>query len=367
MMIFISYAQNYEDVMLWRALKHIEKGFYIDVGAYSPSLDSVTKAFYNAGWRGINIEPNPVFIDKYNDQRKEDINLSVAISNESGEAEMFFVSNPGLSSLSQEIAQGHSKLGWDTTSCTVKVKTLADICNEYCLERDIHFLKVDIEGLEEKALRGNDWSKFRPWIIVVEATLPMSQVENYKDWEPALLDENYVFAYADGLNRFYVSKEHKELLPAFKYPPNFFDEYRLIKEVEAEAKAEQAEAKAEQAEVNFIAIQNSLSWKLTAPLRKVSNTVTNVRKYLKQQILINMKLSRWIPHARLYVLRRPRLLRIVLTVLAKLPALKRQLNQAMTITEKQPIVATELGELTPRARRIYTVLKDAIEKNSRDK
>ena len=42
-MNFISYSQNLEDVMLWRALKHIENGFYIDVGAGSPTVDSVTK------------------------------------------------------------------------------------------------------------------------------------------------------------------------------------------------------------------------------------------------------------------------------------------------------------------------------------
>lgn len=59
-MSFISYAQNYEDVMLWRALKHIANGFYIDVGAAWPDKHSVTKAFYDRGWRGINIEPNPV-------------------------------------------------------------------------------------------------------------------------------------------------------------------------------------------------------------------------------------------------------------------------------------------------------------------
>ena len=41
-MTFISYAQNFEDVMLWRALKHVEKGFYVDVGAQDPVVDSVS-------------------------------------------------------------------------------------------------------------------------------------------------------------------------------------------------------------------------------------------------------------------------------------------------------------------------------------
>ena len=88
-MTIISYAQNYEDIMLWRALKDINKGFYIDIGAYSPTYHSVTKLFYDAGWRGINIEPNPIFIDKFNKEKNEDINLTVAVSDVVGEAEVY--------------------------------------------------------------------------------------------------------------------------------------------------------------------------------------------------------------------------------------------------------------------------------------
>ncbi len=58
-MTFISYAQNFEDVMLWRALKHVENGFYVDVGAQDPVVDSVSLAFYEHGWRGVHIEPTP--------------------------------------------------------------------------------------------------------------------------------------------------------------------------------------------------------------------------------------------------------------------------------------------------------------------
>ena len=58
-MAFVSHAQNFEDVMLWRALCHVRRGFYIDVGAADSSLYSVTRAFYDQGWCGINIEPVP--------------------------------------------------------------------------------------------------------------------------------------------------------------------------------------------------------------------------------------------------------------------------------------------------------------------
>ena len=58
-MSIVSYAQNFEDVMLWRALGHVSNGFYIDVGAQHPIIDSVSKAFYEHGWRGVHVEAIP--------------------------------------------------------------------------------------------------------------------------------------------------------------------------------------------------------------------------------------------------------------------------------------------------------------------
>jgi len=76
-MTFISYAQNYEDVMLQRAFKDIKKGFYIDVGANDPVIDSVTKAFYDSDWHGINIEPVTEWFIKLQEARPNDTNLNI--------------------------------------------------------------------------------------------------------------------------------------------------------------------------------------------------------------------------------------------------------------------------------------------------
>ncbi|MDT9694257.1 hypothetical protein Q5762_39180, partial [Streptomyces sp. P9(2023)] len=71
----VSYAQNFEDVMLWRALGHIENGFYVDIGAQHPTIDSVSKAFYERGWSGINVEPVDEYITLLQAERGRDINL----------------------------------------------------------------------------------------------------------------------------------------------------------------------------------------------------------------------------------------------------------------------------------------------------
>ena len=57
---FVSYAQNQEDVVLNRALHPDDRGgFWVDIGAGDPVLDSVTAAFAERGWRGVNVEPLP--------------------------------------------------------------------------------------------------------------------------------------------------------------------------------------------------------------------------------------------------------------------------------------------------------------------
>ena len=58
-MPFISYAQNFEDVMLWRTLRLFGPGFYIDIGANHPTRDSVTRSLYERGWRGIALRRAP--------------------------------------------------------------------------------------------------------------------------------------------------------------------------------------------------------------------------------------------------------------------------------------------------------------------
>src|SRR5215471_9401452 len=97
LMSFVSYAQNQEDVMLYRALRDLEQGFYIDVGAQDPIIDSVTKAFYDRRWHGINIEPNEEYFHKLQSERPHDLNLATAVGREPGLIYFYEVAHTGLS------------------------------------------------------------------------------------------------------------------------------------------------------------------------------------------------------------------------------------------------------------------------------
>ena len=223
-MSFISYSQNYEDVMLIRALGGVEHGFYIDVGAQDPVEHSVTKAFYEIGWHGINIEPVKHWFDLLATDRSHDINLQLAASDKAGRLHLYEIADTGLSTTNCDFAERHAKTGFSVGEIEVDCLTLDEICERYSVEL-VHFLKIDCEGAEAAVLSGFSLTRVRPWIILVEATEPLSQTPTYMGWESLLTGRGYHFVYRDGLNRFYVADEHGELDQAFSHPPNVFDDF----------------------------------------------------------------------------------------------------------------------------------------------
>ena len=231
--VMISYSQNFEDVILRRVLQNVTNGFYIDVGAAHPIYDSVTYHFYNSGWSGINIDPLEKNFIILQSTRPRDMNLNVAISDFAGTVKLFESEVDGWSTTIPEVAKNHLNLvGISSREIVVNALTLNQISQKYVKKREIHFLKIDVEGGEKKVLLGFDLTKFRPWILVIEATLPNSQVEVFEDWESLVLERNYKFVYSDGLNRFYLAEEKSHLSELFKYPPNVFDNFTRFSAIE---------------------------------------------------------------------------------------------------------------------------------------
>ncbi|WP_417252343.1 FkbM family methyltransferase [Castellaniella sp.] len=310
-MTLISFAQNREDVLLMRALKHVDCGFYVDVGANHPSDDSVTKAFYDLGWHGLNIEPLVEHITQLRTERPRDINLRVAAGACEGEITLYAPPIRGLATASAEVANRHADRGLIMVASTVPMRPLAEICAEYISTNDIHFLKIDVEGFEGEVLKGMDFQRFRPWIVLIEATLPNSQRESI-EWEPMIVGAGYHKVYFDGLNCYYVADEHADLANAFRAPPNVFDNYisaeqhrlseKLIAteiaiereraefhDMQADMEHERVEAREaferEIADANHAyaalrtelsGVYNSRSWRCTRPLRAAVNVMRNL-------------------------------------------------------------------------------------------
>jgi FkbM family methyltransferase len=225
--MYTSYAQNLEDVMLQRVFSNLPNGFYIDIGAWHPDKDSVTKLFYDRGWRGINVEPTEYYFKLLTKSRPRDICLNVAVSGEAGEQDFYAILGSGLSSLDRESVQRANLHGFSVRKIPAKTVPLQWIVNAHCLNQEIAFLKIDVEGHEAIVLKSVDWSSFRPVVVLIESVHPDTGSPAWGAWEGFLLAQGYLFVWFDGLNRFYLRNESSELKEFFNCQPNVFDEFRL--------------------------------------------------------------------------------------------------------------------------------------------
>ena len=231
-MRFESYAQEFEDLILYCALKDFvpeNNGFYIDVGANDPTYDNVTKFFYDRGWHGINIEPLPKQCTLLIEKRPRDINLCVGLGSKRDNLKLF--EGGPLSTFLPDIA---ASAGIPENSQLLKpILTLSEVHEKYCdPKQDIHFCKIDVEGFEREVLEGiKDWQKFRPWIFAIESTLPSTDIPCYDKWEDILLDKGYSFVIMFEVNRYYIDMEREYLLQGFRKIDQFVAQNEICKMV----------------------------------------------------------------------------------------------------------------------------------------
>jgi FkbM family methyltransferase len=238
----VSYAQNGEDIVLWRVLGHVPNGRYVDVGANSPEDDSVTKLMYDQGWSGVNVEPVPIFAEQLRAARTRDVVIEAAVTRDDGGTITFHeVPETGLSTLRAEFVTADAALEHGVRALMVATRTLQGIVEEHLAEEEVHFCKVDVEGAEAEVLASVDLGRWRPWVLVIEATRPNSAEPTHGEWESAVLEAGYRFCMFDGLSRWYVSDEHADLQAALSYPACILDDYEKFSTVRAREHAEALE------------------------------------------------------------------------------------------------------------------------------
>ena len=208
----LSYAQNLEDYHLSLAFAGQATGTYIDVGAGHPIADNVSFWFYERGWQGIVVEPQPELAALYPRLRPRDLVVRGLVGRRCGEIDFHVVERlHGLSTMVEDHARKAKALGAGYRTVRMPVTTLAELCERHDLG-SIDFLKIDVEGAEGDVLFGGDWKRFRPKVIVAEAVTPTASEPAWQDWEPFLVAQGYRFILFDTLNRFYVAQEHPEIM-----------------------------------------------------------------------------------------------------------------------------------------------------------
>lgn len=222
-MNFVSYAPNFEDVLLWRALRHVAHGFYVDVGAGAPVLGSVTQAFYQRGWRGINLEPARALQERLSAERPADVTLALLAGSTDADALFYDSGASQRSSTDPEQARACRADGLEVMQRTAQQRTLDAVCALHA-DAVIHFVNLAVNGAEADVLAGFDLARWQPWIVLVR------QRPDHAAIAAAMQAARYTLAYQDGEKCYYVSPQQAALAAALALPPHAEDRFVLAED-----------------------------------------------------------------------------------------------------------------------------------------
>ena len=167
---FFNNSQFGEDKKILKLFKEKKNGIYLDLGCFHPIRQNNTYLFHKLGWKGINIDLNPLTIELFNVARPNDINICAALSNNRSSKSLFF--DHELSSLNTinknhtlflRRAFGKIKL----KKKKIKTKTLNNILMENNINK-IDFMNMDIEGSELDVLKTLNFRKVNIKVICIE-------------------------------------------------------------------------------------------------------------------------------------------------------------------------------------------------------
>ncbi|MEP2742515.1 MAG: FkbM family methyltransferase [Bauldia litoralis] len=160
-------------------------GVMLDVGAH---FGVTLSRFAAAGWRVFAFEPDPsnrLILNEAVEGKSNVVVSEEAVSDVSGQKVPFFASDEstGVSGLSSFLDSHHEV-------ARVKTVTLDDVVSRHGLT-SVDFLKIDVEGFEMAVLRGLDFDKVAPGVVVAEFEDQKTEEHGYT---------------ADDLCRFFVKR-----------------------------------------------------------------------------------------------------------------------------------------------------------------
>lgn len=169
---FVSYAQNREDVVLWRALRGISHGRYLEMRPGLTDAGRATRALYEQGWDGVVVVDEPERTCEHMRGRSRD-----------------------------------------------RVVGVADVGN---LGPDpLHLLVLGAGQTTPRALFDVALVAGRPWVVVVDD----DEHRRHEEQDTVLTGAGYRMTLFDGVSRFYLADDHPELASALSYPACSRDAY----------------------------------------------------------------------------------------------------------------------------------------------
>lgn len=167
------YSQHGEDFVLDQIFPGRTNGFFVEVGCIDGRRFSNTLGFEEKGWRGLCIEAHAGYIELIRKNRPGSVVCHCAAAEKDDDDGVFFANSRGtLSTLDPEkeaeFRRDHGAYFTGFERQPVPKRRLDTIFAENRVA-NIDFVSLDIEGYELPALRGMEFRKFRPAVMLIEA------------------------------------------------------------------------------------------------------------------------------------------------------------------------------------------------------
>ena len=203
------YSKNGEDQYLKRIFKNINKGIYLDIGAYHPYSASNTYLLYKKGWNGINVDISKESIDLFKIARPNDTNLNIAIASKNMTQTFYYKKKRHpMNTLNKEFA----KKFFHKKNTHLKKGKIMTRTFEYLVKnlKNIDLLDIDVEGNEYEVIKKIDFKKTSFKIILVEHTyFNKESVKKTKKIKNLLFKKNYKYIKNFGETSVYKNKDFK--------------------------------------------------------------------------------------------------------------------------------------------------------------
>lgn len=215
----ISYSLSSVDLIVDYIFKYKNDGFYIDVGCQHPISNNNTYILYKKGWNGINIDLDKKNIDLFNISRPDDTNINIAVSDKSGNVNLFYYHDGSpINTINSQNAD-YQKNKFKKIKL-IKSETLNKILANINFNKKVDYLNIDVEGHELNVLKGFNILKYRPSIISIEyLDYEMKQLELKNNNLENIINSN-IYKYLIQNKYFFVNWVHGDLIFAHK---NFRD------------------------------------------------------------------------------------------------------------------------------------------------
>jgi len=215
----ISYSLSSVDLIVDYIFKYKNDGLYIDVGCQHPISNNNTYILYKKGWNGINIDLDKKNIDLFNISRPDDTNINVAVSDKSGNVNLFYYHDGSpINTINSQNAD-YQKNKFKKIKL-IKSENLNKILANINFNKKVDYLNIDVEGHELNVLKGFNILKYKPSIIsIVYLDYKMKQLELKNNNLENIINSN-IYKYLIQNKYFFVNWVHGDLIFAHK---NFRD------------------------------------------------------------------------------------------------------------------------------------------------